>query len=119
VPLAVRHMSGMLKPGGRMIHRVDYGPHGVWLAAADPLSFLRVPRWLWAAIGSNRGYPNRVRHPQLVQLLRDQGLHVCERITREHGRDVMDAELVCGFEPVVLGRPFRLDGSGTRSDCAC
>jgi SAM-dependent methyltransferase len=120
VPLAVRHMGRMLKPNGRMVHRIDYGPHGVWLSAQDPLSFLRVPRWLWLAIGSNRGYPNRLRHPQLVQLLRQQGLHVCERITREHGSDVMDAELVCGFEPTaVLGRPFRLDGSGTHSDCAC
>jgi SAM-dependent methyltransferase len=120
VPLAVRHMRGMLKPTGRMIHRVDYGPHGVWLSAQDPLSFLRVPRWLWMAFGSNRGYPNRLRHPQFVQLLRQQGLYVCERITRNHGPDVMDAELVCGFETTaVLGRPFRLDGSGTRSDCVC
>jgi SAM-dependent methyltransferase len=120
LPLAVQHMAGMLKPNGRMIHRVDYAPHGIWLSARDPMSFLRVPRWLWVAIGSNRGYPNRVRHPQFVQLLRQRGLHVSERITREYGRDVMDAEVVCGFDPTAtLGRPFKLDGSGTQADCAC
>jgi SAM-dependent methyltransferase len=117
VPVAVRHMSGMLKPDGRMIHRVDYGPHGIWLSARDPLSFLRVPGWLWAAIGSNRGYPNRVRHPELVQLLRQQGLHVSDRITREQDRDVMDAEMVCGLDPTVaLGKTFNLGGSDTPAD---
>jgi SAM-dependent methyltransferase len=112
VPRAVKHMASLLAPDGRMIHRIDYGPHGIWVSAPDPLSFLRVPRWLWAAIGSNRGYPNRVRHPQFVQLLHQQGLHIRERITRKHGADVMDAEVVCGFQPTIaLGRPFKL-GSG-------
>jgi hypothetical protein len=119
VPRAVRHMRAMMNPHGRMIHRVDYGPHGIWLSAGDPLSFLQVPRWLWRAIGSNRGYPNRLRHPQFVQLLRQQNLHVSERITRRHGQDVMDAEVVCGFDATAaLGRPFKLDGSATRSGCA-
>ena len=110
VPLAVRHMAGLLKPGGRMIHRIDYGPHGIWLSAGDPLSFLQVPRWLWAAIGSNRGYPNRVRHRALVKLLQEQGLHVSDRITRTHGTDVLDAEVVCAFQDSGggLGRPFKL-----------
>ena len=120
VPRAVRNMAAVLKPGGRMIHRVDYGPHGIWLSASDPLSFLQVPRWLWTAIGSNRGYPNRVRHSQFVQLLRRQSLHVSERITREHGMDVMDAEVVCARDPTVtLGRPFELRGTDTDSDFAC
>jgi SAM-dependent methyltransferase len=107
LPHAVRNMSSLLKRDGRMIHRIDYGPHGVWLATDDPLSFLSVPNWLWTAIGSNRGYPNRVRHQQLVQLLKAQGLHVAERITRSQGTDVMDAELVCAFQAAPrLGRPF-------------
>jgi SAM-dependent methyltransferase len=119
LPRAVRNMAAMLKPGGRMIHRVDYGPHGIWLSARDPLSFLRVPDWLWRAIGSNRGYPNRVRHSQFVQLLRLQKLQVSERITGQHGADVMDAEVVCALErSVALGRPFKLDGTDTVPDCA-
>jgi hypothetical protein len=107
LPHAVRNMSSLLKSDGRMIHRVDYGPHGVWLSTDDPLNFLSVPGWLWTAIGSNRGYPNRVRHRQVVQLLEAQGLRVAERITRRQGTDVMDAELACEFQAVPrLGRPF-------------
>ena len=107
LPRAVRNMSSLLKRDGRMVHRIDYGPHGVWLSTDDPLSFLAVPNWLWTAIGSNRGYPNRVRHQQLVRLLEAQGLHMAERITRRQGTDVMDAELVCAFQPSLrLGRPF-------------
>jgi len=104
---AVGKMASVLKPQGRMIHRVDYGPHGVWVSTSDPLSFLAVPNWLWAAIGSNRGYPNRVRHGQLVDFLRAQNLQVAERITRRYASDVLDAELLCGFNSSgQLGRPF-------------
>lgn len=107
LPRAVRNLSSLLKPAGRMIHRIDYGPHGVWLSTQDPLSFLTVPQWLWLAIGSNRGYPNRVRHRQFVQLLESEGLHVAERITRRQGTDVMDAEVACAFQGApCLGRAF-------------
>jgi SAM-dependent methyltransferase len=107
LPHAVRNMSSLLKPDGRMIHRIDYGPHGVWLSTEDPLSFLSVPDWLWTAIGSNRGYPNRVRHRQFVHLLEAQGLRVADRITRRQGADVMDAELACAFPAAPhLGRAF-------------
>jgi SAM-dependent methyltransferase len=107
LPQAVRNMSTLLKPDGCMIHRIDYGPHGVWLSTEDPLSFLSVPDWLWTAIGSNRGYPNRVRHRQFVQLLEAQGLRVAERVTRRQGTDVMDAELACAFQGAPrLGRAF-------------
>jgi SAM-dependent methyltransferase len=118
VPRAVGKMAAVLKPQGRMVHRVDYGPHGIWVSTSDPLSFLKVPNWLWAAIGSNRGYPNRVRHAQLVDALRQENLQVAERITRRHAGDVLDAELVCGFEGAGrLGRPFKLAGTDTDSVC--
>lgn len=107
LPCAVRNMAAMLKPDGVMIHRVDYGPHGVWLSASDPLSFLRVPGWLWNAIGSNRGYPNRTRHPELVRLLKEAGLQVVDRVTQLKCGDVMDAEIACGFAPELrLGQAF-------------
>jgi SAM-dependent methyltransferase len=107
---AVRNMSAVLKPDGRMVHRVDYGPHGVWLTTKDPLAFLSVPEWLWDAIGSSRGYPNRVRHEEFVRLLQARGLHVTQRVTRVQGTDVMDAELVCAFQfAPQLGQPFRQD----------
>jgi SAM-dependent methyltransferase len=107
LPSAVRNMAAILKPNGAMFHRVDYGPHGVWLSANDYLSFLRVPRWVWIAMGSNRGYPNRTRHHELVRLLQDAGLRVCSRITRSVDGDVMDAEVACApAELPRLGRQF-------------
>jgi SAM-dependent methyltransferase len=107
LPKAVRNMSELLNPDGHMIHRVDYGPHGVWLSTEDPLRFLSVPNWVWSALGSNRGYPNRVRHQKFVDLLNVQGLRVAERITRRQGTDVMDAEVVCAFQAAPrLGRAF-------------
>ncbi|HEV2700862.1 MAG TPA: class I SAM-dependent methyltransferase [Steroidobacteraceae bacterium] len=107
LPQAVRNMSSLLTRDGRMIHRIDYGPHGVWLSTQDPLSFLSVPDWLWSAIGSNRGYPNRVRHGQFVQLLEASGLHIAERVTRRQEMDVMDAEVACAFKGAPqLGKPF-------------
>jgi SAM-dependent methyltransferase len=122
VERAVRQMVAVLKPDGRMVHRIDYGPHGVWVSTSDPLSFLRVPQWLWTAIGCYRGYPNRVRHAQLVDLLRQHQLQIAERITGHYRGDVLDAELLCGFnEPAQLGRPFsfKWDGSDIgRPGCA-
>lgn len=108
VPRAVRNMRRMLKADGRMIHRVDYGPHGAWLATEDPLAFLSVPQWLWSAMGSHRGHPNRVRHEELVRLLRSEGLQVTERATRARGPDVLDAELACAFQAAPgLGSAYR------------
>jgi SAM-dependent methyltransferase len=107
LPSAVRNMATILKPNGAMFHRVDYGPHGVWLSANDHLSFLRVPSWVWIAMGSNRGYPNRTRHHELVRLLEDAGLQACTRITRSVDGDVMDAEVACAPGEVPrLGRQF-------------
>jgi hypothetical protein len=107
LPSAVRNMAAILQPNGAMFHRVDYGPHGVWLSASDYLSFLRVPSWVWIAMGSNRGYPNRTRHHELVRLLEEAGLQVCSRITRSVDGDVMDAEVACSSGEVPrLGRQF-------------
>jgi hypothetical protein len=104
---AVHNMADMLKPNGIMLHRIDYGPHGVWLASRDYLSFLNVPKWVWTAMGSNRGYPNRTRHHEFVQLLQEAGLRVFSRITRSVDGDVMDAEIACALrEMPQLGRNF-------------
>ena len=107
---AVRNMVSLLKPDGRMIHRVDYGAHGIWSTAEDPLIFLELPNWLWRAMGSNRGYPNRVPHSEFIRLLQASNLTVAERVTRSCGPTVLDAEIACGFaaDP-SLGPEFHLE----------
>ena len=51
----------LLNPGGVAVHRIDFGPHGVWRSYQDPLTFLRIPQPLWRAMSSARGTPNRHR----------------------------------------------------------
>jgi hypothetical protein len=65
-----------LAPNGVAIHRVDFGPHDRWTRYEDPLTFLHFSQWLWSAMGSNRGYPNRVRHHEFLRALTDAGLKV-------------------------------------------
>ena len=43
-----------LAPGGVAVHIVDFSGHQ-W----DDDIFRRFPEWLWRAMGSNRGFPNR------------------------------------------------------------
>ncbi len=105
---AVRNMVALLKPDGMMIHRVDYGPHGVWLSSRGALDFLRVPARLWNVMGSHRGYPNRVSHAGFTQILKSSGLQVSERVTQARGSYAMDAEIMCGYgAPLSLGRCFK------------
>lgn len=92
--LALSNMAAMLKPGGTMIHRIDYGPHGCWQHYPDPLTFLRVPNWLWAMMGSARGYPNRVRHSRISAHIQTLGLTLKEDLTMR-GDFVLSAEIVC------------------------
>jgi SAM-dependent methyltransferase len=63
----------VLRPGGVMLHRVDYGPHACWLSYQNPLLFLTVAEPVWRAMGSNRGTPNRFRHPEIIAAMTRAG----------------------------------------------
>jgi hypothetical protein len=129
LPRALHGMCSLLSPTGTMIHRVDYGPHDVWQSYANPLTFLTIPRSLWQLMSTNRGCPNRVRHSQLLNMLRSLGLnprdrvgcraaaedideakpHLCSefRTMSEDELAVLDAEVVCGFgDAPLLGQRF-------------
>jgi Methyltransferase domain len=76
VRAVARITATSLADDGMAIHRVDFGPHGRWLHYADPLTFLRFSPRVWKAMGSNRGYPNRMRYHEILAMLRDVGLQV-------------------------------------------
>jgi SAM-dependent methyltransferase len=82
LPQSLRHMVAMLNKDGLMIHRVDYSAHDIWRNYPNPLTFLTIPASLWQLMGSNRGYPNRIRHPEVLRHLADLGLNTTDRITR-------------------------------------
>jgi SAM-dependent methyltransferase len=101
--VALRRMAAILKPGGILVHRIDYSAHDIWRAYEDD-RFLRFPEWLWSLMGSNRGYPNRVRHGDIMATIRSLGLDFDERVTgRLRSGDAAAAEIACGAK---LGRPF-------------
>ncbi|SUS08923.1 hypothetical protein DF3PB_950013 [uncultured Defluviicoccus sp.] len=112
-----------------MIHRVDYGPHDCWTLYENPLTFLAIPEFLWRLMGNQRGYPNRVRHCEVIDTLNLLGVRVIDRVTAQapstavlelrhrlqpHFRSftdaqigVLDAEFVAGEGPgLFLGRSF-------------
>lgn len=136
LPRAFRGMRSLLAPEGLMIHRVDYGPHDVWVARyANPLAFLTVPRVIWRWMTSNRGCPNRVRHAQLMAMVGALGFECTARIGRRASDvavsearahlssefrslsddeiAVLDAEVICSLRNGHLhqsGRPAAIAG---------
>jgi SAM-dependent methyltransferase len=128
---AFENMGRMLNPGGIMIHRVDYSPHALWRTYKNPLTFLTASKTIWSLMGSNRGYPNRKRHSQILSALCKSGFQNADRITgrfsiedvrairpflvddfRElHNEDlqIADAEIcsALGTHPVLRGHNFR------------
>jgi SAM-dependent methyltransferase len=120
LPQALRGMGSILSPTGRMIHRIDYGPHDIWQRYRNPLTFLTIPAFLWRMTTSNRGCPNRVRHQEFMAMVHALGLESSAKIGRRasstdviearpylaaefrHMSDqdiaVLDAEVMCGFD---------------------
>ena len=70
---AFQNMRGFLSEDGLMIHKVDYGPHGLDRHYENPLTFLTIQERLWTLMGSNRGYPNRQRNSQVLTALENAG----------------------------------------------
>ena len=70
-------MLGALRPGGQAWHLVDLKSHG--LHRANPLDFLAWSPWLWRAMYSHKGVPNRWRldtYRRILQTLPIEGLRL-------------------------------------------
>lgn len=72
LPATFRDMVAALKPGGIALHLVDLKSHG--LHRDNPLDFLTWPAWLWAAMYSAKGVPNRLRIDAYREAVRLSGL---------------------------------------------
>lgn len=57
---ALRSMAACLKPGGRMLHKIDFRDHGMFTPAHPELTFLRYPGPLYRRMTRRSGRPNRV-----------------------------------------------------------
>lgn len=73
---AIRSMAACLKPGGRMVHKVDFRDHGMFTPAHPELTFLRFPTALHREMTRRSGRPNRVllhRYRELAEELGRSG----------------------------------------------
>ena len=72
------HMALSLKPGGRMVHKIDLRDHGLFTPQHHELTFLRFPHRLYQLMTRNSGRPNRIlfhRYREVCERLRSQ-LHI-------------------------------------------
>jgi hypothetical protein len=80
----------VLTENGFGLHRVDFGPHGVWFEYADPGTFLRFSDNFWKKTGSNRGVPNRKRHHEFLEAFKKANLNVDILFLDNFDRSAMD-----------------------------
>ena len=73
---ALEHMALSLKPGSRMVHKIDLRDHGLFTPQHHELTFLRFPHRLYRLMTRNSGRPNRI----LFHRYRE----VCERLRSQH-----------------------------------
>jgi SAM-dependent methyltransferase len=69
----LRHMSRSLRPGGMLLHEVDMRDHEHFSRSHDELTWLTFPSWLWRAMTSHSGRPNRIlvhRYRRVLEKLR-------------------------------------------------
>jgi SAM-dependent methyltransferase len=88
LPGTFQDMVRALRPGGLAWHLVDLKSHG--LHRRNPLDFLAWPAWLWQAMYSHKGVPNRWRidrYREIVQQLPVQGRRI-EPTQRASAADV-------------------------------
>lgn len=97
---SLRSMRELLAPSGVMLHDVDLRSHQRF--EKHPLQFLEYSPFLWRAMTSNTGEPNRCRLPAYRAILERLGFEdVRFRVTQR-----FDASLVEEVRP-RLAEPFR------------
>lgn len=57
---AIKSMATCLKPGGRMLHKVDFRDHGMFTPAQPELTYLRYRRWIYRQMTQRSGRSNRI-----------------------------------------------------------
>jgi glycosyltransferase involved in cell wall biosynthesis/SAM-dependent methyltransferase len=57
--LAFSVMDRLLRPGGYLIHKIDFRDHGMFGARHHPLTFLTIPNWIYRLMTYDSGKANR------------------------------------------------------------
>lgn len=57
---ALRYMVACLKPGGKMLHKIDFRDHGMFVPIYHELKFLEMPSKIYTLMTKNSARPNRI-----------------------------------------------------------
>lgn len=71
---AVHDMADALRPGGVMLHAVDFRDHGIFTPRFHELKFLEVPAPIYPHMTRASGGPNRILAPAYRRALQEAGL---------------------------------------------
>jgi SAM-dependent methyltransferase len=83
---AWRSMDYVLRPGGRMLHKVDFRCHSFY-EHKHPLHFLTVPDWLWGLVSAPDPTLNRARLSRYTALVAKYHYDEATYITHVTGQD--------------------------------
>ncbi len=67
--LVLKETLNALKPGGKMIHKVDLKDHGMFSHHFHELKFFEIPDFLYLLMTYKSGYPNRILINQYREVL--------------------------------------------------
>jgi SAM-dependent methyltransferase len=73
---ALKEMVACLKPGGKILHKIDFRDHGMFSDNHPELTFLEIPSSLYRLMVRNAGRPNRVLihcYRELLDQLKQRG----------------------------------------------
>jgi SAM-dependent methyltransferase len=99
---ALEAMDRLLAPGGRMIHEIDFRDHGMYSSLGlNPLTFLTVPDFIWRAMSSHVGAPNRWLAASFGNKLKAMGYEL--RMDIKH---ILHEDRVIGKPALIRGVDF-------------
>jgi len=79
--IALDDMMKTLRPGGIMVHRIDFRDHGMF-SGCHPLTFLTFSKKCWRLMTQHSGRPNRILFPEWQEWFIHSGLKGSIKITR-------------------------------------
>jgi SAM-dependent methyltransferase len=65
----LRSMVDCLKPGGKLLHKIDFRDHGLYTPEHHELTFLEIPTPIYRLMSRNAGRPNRITIDRYRDLL--------------------------------------------------
>lgn len=95
-------MAALLRPGGRLLHKIDLSDYGTFSGAGlHPLEFLTIPHWIYRWMSDDNGRPNRRSVSYYREKMKSLGFHADIYIT-----EVLEPG--SGYRP-VNGKRTRLE----------